>query len=218
LIPSPSSLLGILASFMRCGSAADMGSTHTPIPSYKPSTPPSHSLSHLLHSSWGAPCFAGHASPLSCQHRGPMSPCPLPATSPSAGGFRRHNGRRGVPAHGVRAGGCQHSAAQNQSTALTPRDVFIQRTKGLKMRQRFQPDGKALHAQPAEVLTGPPAPARRCTPQRAVPPSSCPPCTPLLCSCTSLAFCPSLPPAWAAISPGHLCFLWGCSHGCFRSR
>lgn len=63
LVPSPSSLLGTLAFFIQCGSAVDTGSIHTPIPTYKPSTPPSHPLSPLLHPSWGASRFAGHASP-----------------------------------------------------------------------------------------------------------------------------------------------------------
>lgn len=132
LVPSPSSLLGTLAFSIRCGSAADMGSIHTPIPAYKPSTPPSHPLSPLCHPSRGVTCFAGHASLLRCQLRGPMSPRPLPATSPGTGGFCRHDGGHGVPAYRARAGGCQHSTAQNQSTALAARDGFIQRTKGLK--------------------------------------------------------------------------------------
>lgn len=94
LVPSPSSLLGTLAFSIRCGSAADMGSIHTPIPAYKPSIPPSHLLSPLLHPSYGAPHFAGHTR---CQRRGPTSPRPLPATSPGAGGFCRHDGERGGP-------------------------------------------------------------------------------------------------------------------------
>lgn len=108
------------------------------------------------------------------------------------------------------------STAQNQSTALAPRDGFIQRTKGLKMSQRSQPDGKALHAQPAEMLAGPPEPARRCTPQRAallLPP-------PAPCRCAAA-------PAWLSAlhalllrlaSPqGTFCFLWDGSSGCLRS-
>ena len=38
----------------------------------------------------------------------PQVPRPLPATSPGAGGFFRHDSGCGVPAHGAQAGGCQH--------------------------------------------------------------------------------------------------------------
>lgn len=156
LVPCPFSLLGTLAFSTQCGSAADKGSIYTPIPTYKPSTPPSHLPYPLLHPSWKSPRFAGHPNPLRCQHRGPKSPHPLPATSPGAGGIcRRTDGHR-VPADGARAGGCRHHAAQNQSTALALRDGFIQRTKGLKMCQHSQPDGKALRTPSAEVLAGAP--------------------------------------------------------------
>lgn len=52
LVPSPSSLLGILAFSRQCGQAACMGNTYNPIPTHKPSTPlfpPS-----LPHPSWRA--------------------------------------------------------------------------------------------------------------------------------------------------------------------
>lgn len=82
VIPSSFCLLSagehLLSLWRKCGSAADMGIIHTPIPAYKPSTPPSHPLSPLFYPSQGAACFAGHASPLGCQRRGPTSP-PTPA-------------------------------------------------------------------------------------------------------------------------------------------
>lgn len=156
LVPCPFSLLGTLAFSIQCGSAADKGSIHTPIPTYKPLTPPSHHPCPLLHPSWKSPHFAGHPNLLRCQHRGPTNPHPLLATFPGAGGFCRRGGGCRVPADGAQAGGCRHRTAQNQSTALTPRDRFIQRTKGLKMCQHSQSDGKALRAPPADMLAGAP--------------------------------------------------------------
>lgn len=127
LVPSPSSLLGTLAFSIRCGSAADMGSTIPPFPPINPpSLLPTSSPLPSIHPG-EHPALQGTPARSGASAEVPRVPVPCLPPPQVLEGFAGTMASAGVPPHGARAGGCRHSAAQKSiDCARSQRRIYTE--------------------------------------------------------------------------------------------